>query len=136
MNDVTGQLTHAYLQQVEHYGRIRELVLRQARVMENNPDPGAVLQICRQVESLMAEIAVIEEAVEPAKRLWSEQPLDPHGELDGALKRIEEMIQEISRTQELVQRRLVEYVQQEKQRSEAARASMMASRARAVYRAG
>lgn len=136
MNDVTGQLTHAYREQVERYSRIRELVLRQAQVMENNPDPGAVLQICRQVESLMAEIAVIEQAIEPLKGLWSRQPLDPGGELDGALKSIEQMIQEIARTQELVQRRLMEYVQQEQQRSEAARASMMASRARSLYKAG
>jgi hypothetical protein len=136
MTDLYRQLTHAYRQQVEQYNRIRELVRRQEQVMDNNPDPGAVLMICRQVEDLMAEIAVIERAIEPAKRLWSEQPLDPGGELDGVLKSIEEMIQEIARTQEQVQQKLLAYVRQEKQRSDAARASMMAGRARALYKAG
>lgn len=136
MSDVSQQLTHAYRQQVEHYNRIRDLVLRQAQVMENNPDPGAVLTICRQVEDLMSDIAVIERAIEPAKDLWANQPADPDGELDGVLRSIEEMIQEIASAQELVQQKLLEYVRQEKQRSDAARASMMAGRARTLYRAG
>ncbi len=136
MSDVSRQLTHAYHQQVEHYNRIRDLVLRQAQVMESNPDPGAVLTICREVEDLMGEIAVIERAIEPAKDLWSAEPTDPDGELDVALKSIEEMIQEIASTQELVQQKLLEYVRQEKERSDAARASMVASRARTLYRAG
>jgi len=130
MSDISRQLTHAYRQQVEHYNRIRQLVLRQSQVMDNNPDPGAVL------EDLMSDIAVIERAIEPAKSLWSEQPTDPDGELDVALKSIEDMIQEIASTQELVQQKLLEYVRQEKERSDAARASMVASRARTLYRAG
>ncbi len=136
MSDISRQLTHAYRQQVEHYNRIRQLVLRQSQVMDNNPDPGAVLTICREVEDLMSDIAVIERAIEPAKSLWSEQPTDPDGELDVALKSIEDMIQEIASTQELVQQKLLEYVRQEKERSDAARASMVASRARTLYRAG
>jgi len=136
MSDISRQLTHAYRQQVEHYNRIRQLVLRQSQVMDNNPDPGAVLTICREVEDLMSDIAVIERAIEPAKSLWSEQPTDPDGELDVALKSIEDVIQEIASTQELVQQKLLEYVRQEKERSDAARASMVASRARTLYRAG
>ena len=136
MNDLSRQLTHAYRQQAEHYKRIKELVLRQAQVMEDEPDPGAVLLICRQVEDLMGQVAVIEDAIEPAKRLWSEQPSDPDGELDGVLKIIEGMIQDIARTQGQVQQKLLEFVKQEKQRSDAARASMAAGRARTLYKAG
>ena len=136
MSDVSRQLTHAYRQQAERYGQIRELVRRQQQVMDEAPDPGAVLALCRQVEDLMAEIAVIERAIEPAKRFWAEHPEDPDGELDAVLKSVEDMIQEIGRTQEQVQQGLLDFVQQERARSEAARASMMASRARTLYKAG
>jgi hypothetical protein len=136
MSELSRQLAHAYRQQAEQYEQIRALVLRQKQVMDSSPDPGCVLTICRQVEDLMAEIAVIEDAIEPAKRLWAEQPLDPGGELDGVLKSIEDAIQEIAHTQEQVQQKLLEYARQEKQRSDAARASMMARRARTLYRAG
>ena len=136
MSETSRQLTHAYRQQAERYNRIRELVRRQMEVMDNSPDPGSVLEMCRQVEDLMGEIAVIEAAIEPAKRCWTERPVDPDGGLDAVLKSIEDVIQEIARTQAQVQQKLLEYVGQERQRSEAARASMAASRARTLYMAG
>ena len=136
MSETSRQLTHAYRQQAERYNRIRELVRRQIEVMDNDPDPGSVLEMCRQVEDLMDEISVIETAIEPAKRCWTERPVDPDGELDAVLKSIEDVIQEIARTQALVQQKLLDYVQQEKQRSVEARASMMANRARTLYKAG
>ena len=136
MSNLSKQLTHAYRQQAERYSRIRELARRQMQVMETSPDPGAVLEMCRQVEELMAEITVIEGAIEPAKRCWTEQPTDPDGELDAVLKSIEDVIQEIAGAQAQVQQKLLDFVQQEKQRSEAVRASMSANRARTLYKAG
>lgn len=136
MSNISKQLTHAYRQQAERYSRIRELARRQMQVMETSPDPGAVLGMCRQVEELMAEITVIEGAIEPAKRCWTERPTDPDGELDAVLKSIEDVIQEIARTQAQVQQKLLDFVQQEKQSSEAVRASMSANRARTLYKAG
>ena len=67
MSETSKQLTHAYRQQAERYNRIRELVRRQMEVMDNSPDPGSVLEMCRQVEDLMAEITVIESAIPRTK---------------------------------------------------------------------
>jgi len=136
MTDVSKQLTHAYRQQAERYDRIRRLVRRQRDVMDTSPDPARVLELCRQVEELMAEIAVIEEAIEPAKRYWAENPVDPDGELDAVLQAIEAAIREIAQTQEQVQEKLMAFMQQETQRREAARASVIAGRARSLYKAG
>ena len=136
MSDVSRQLTHAYRRQAEHYDRIRQLVRGQKDVMDTSPDPASVLDLCRQVEELMAQVAVIEEAIEPAKRCWAARPVDPDGDLDGVLESIQDAIKEIVQTQEQVQQKLMEFVRQERQRSEAARASLMASRARTLYRAG
>ena len=136
MSEISKQLTHAYQQQAERYHQIRELVQRQKQIMDDSPAPGCVLDMCRQVEELMAEITVIERAIEPAKRIWTERPVDPDGELDAVLKSIEDVIQEIARTQAQVQQKLMEFVQQERDRSDAARASMMANRARTLYKAG
>lgn len=136
MKPVSEQLTQAYRNERDYYRKVDELVREQMRIMERQPDPGAVLELCRQVEDLMAEIATIEEAIEPAKKCWAENQESEDEELDRLLGAIERMIEEISENQERVGRRLMAFVKQQQEGADDARRSIDASRARSLYKAG
>jgi len=133
---IAEQLTNAYRNQHGCYRRIRLLVEEQERIMQTRPDPSTIIELCRKVEELMEQIAVIERAIEPAKRAWEEDRSDPDGALDQVLGAIEEEIAQIARTQQQVQQQLLDYVQAQQRRTEAARVSINASRAEQLYKAG
>ena len=136
MNSLCSQLTRAYRQQERLYIRVRELVEEQSRIVETNPSPNDVLDVCNQVEALLAEIAVIEEAIKPAKQQWERAKRDPDGELDSVLGAIQKIIEDTARTQEKVQRRLVDYARLQKERANGARGSIIAMKAHLAYRPG
>lgn len=134
MTPLAAQLAHAYRREERLYARIRDLVKEQARLMETQPDPGAVFDLCSRVETLMAEITTMEEALESAKTEWGKARHDPDGELNAVLTSVEVLIEEIARTQERVQRGLVDYMRQQKERTDGARRSIKVSRASRLYR--
>ncbi|KPK66165.1 MAG: hypothetical protein AMK73_00730 [Planctomycetes bacterium SM23_32] len=136
MNALYEQLVHAYRREEALYARVLELVQRQDEVMAAAPDPSCVLELCGDVERLMADIAAVEEAVGPAKKRWEETREDPKGELRAVLTSIEAIIAQVSEVQERVQRRLLDHIERQRQQTESARASVNASRARRLYRAG
>jgi hypothetical protein len=136
MNPLAEQLAHAYREQQRIYEEIKDLVGQQIRAMEEQRDARAVLALCQRVEQRMADIAVIEDAIEPAKRKWEQAADGPTDGLDAVLAFVEAAIDEIVRGQERVQQKLVEYMQQHKQRAQGARTSIDMNRARTLYRAG
>ncbi len=136
MNNLPAQLKQAYLRQRQYYERIRNLVREQMGVMESAPDPGVVLDLCRRIEELMADIESIERAIEPAKRCWQKSGPRRDEELDAVLAGIEEAISEIAENQQAVQQRLLDYVQSQRQKADGARESIRSSRARSLYKAG
>jgi hypothetical protein len=136
MNPLPVQLTHAYRQEQRHYERIRDLVQEQASAMGSDPQPGSVLRLSREIEELMAQIAAIEQAIEPAKKCWQESAEKDAPELDAVLAAIEKTIAEIADSQQQVQDALLRYVQKHQQQTDSARASIRTSRARSLYKAG
>jgi len=139
MMSVSQQLAEAYRKEQEVYFQISDLVKQQREVMEIAPDPGAVLQLCNQVEDLMKEISVIEEAIEPAKRRWQETrheglALRAHDvELDSVLAGIQALIEETARTQIEVQEKVLAYMRRQEERTGGARKMVKVNRARAIY---
>ena len=133
MNSLTDQLIAAYQDEQRLYLHIRELVAEQARIMDAQPDPAAVLALCNQVEGLMRDVAVIERAIEPAKVAWSETRHDPDGALDRTLAAIQTLIEETAADQERVQERLMALVRRQRETARNARASVNANRARTAY---
>lgn len=127
------QLAEAYRREHALYIRIKGLVEEQVRIMETEPDPQAVLNLCGQVEELMAEIACIEQAIEPAKRHWEQDKNDPEGQLDRVLDAVETAIEQIALTQKRVQDALLGYMRVHRERTADARATISASRARSRY---
>jgi len=133
MMSVSQQLAEAYRKEQEVYFQISDLVKQQREVMEIAPDPGAVLQLCNQVEDLMKEISVIEEAIEPAKRRWQETRHSLDVELDSVLAGIQALIEETARTQIEVQEKVLAYMRRQEERTGGARKMVKVNRARAIY---
>jgi hypothetical protein len=136
MSLLTQQLVAAYRRQRELYAQVLELVGRQKRIMETSPDPGAVLGLCRQVETLMGQIAVIEDATRPAKDEWERTREDPGGELNEELKSVEATIGQVGRMQQFVQDRLLDYMRGQQERADGTRTAIRINRANRLYRAG
>jgi hypothetical protein len=136
MNTPCQQLIAAYRRQVALYTEARELVDRQQEVMDSSADPKQLLGLCEQVETTMAEIARIDEAIRPVKLRWAETREDPGGELVELLGSIEATIEAMAAAQENVQRRLLEYVGQRREQARSARSSVDGSRARRLYSTG
>ena len=132
MNSLNQQLVHAYRQEEKLYLRVRDLIEELSRVMKSSPDPRTILRLCGGVERLMGEIAIIEGAIEPAKRLWTETK-QVDAELDGVLAGIQATIEQTAGTQQKVQRKLLDYMQRHKATANSARAQVSAGRARALY---
>ena len=84
----------------------------------------------------MDEIANVERAIQPAKTAWEAERDDPDGGLNAVLGRIERSIAEIARLQERVQQMLVDHMRRQKEEADAAQASVNASRAQRLYKAG
>ena len=133
MNSLAEQLIAAYAQEEQIYQQIKNLVDEQNNVIETTTDPGAVLALCGQVESLMGEVAVIEQAIEPAKMEWARTKIDPDGSLDRILAHIQTLIEETAAAQQLVQEQLMDMLHRQKQSATKARASVNASKARIAY---
>jgi len=136
MKSLADQLAHAYRTQEGYYRQVRLLVNEQSHVMHTEPDPTVVLDLCRQVEGLMEQISTIERAIEPTKEVWERDRTDPDGALNGVLESIESEIEQISQLQEGVQHSLLDYIRHRQQQTDDVRASMNASRARTLYKAG
>jgi chromosome segregation ATPase len=136
MNAEWKQLACAYRREEGLYRQVLELVRDQGRIMETAPDPGSILELCGAVDRLMDQITTIEDAIRPVKERWERARDDPDGELSSVLATIEGTIEQITRQQENVQNRLLDYMQRQKERTDGARASVKASRARRLYRAG
>ena len=136
MIGLSRQLAHAYRQEQALYGAILDLVRRQDRVMQGEGEPGAVIELCGEVERLMVDVAEIEQAMEPAKREWEKSKEDPGGELRSVLAAVEEQIGEIAQVQTRVQEQLLVCLQRQNESTEQARATVNAGRARRLYRAG
>ena len=103
MNSLHEQLARAYREQQKIYEEIKRLVNEQIRAMEEGRDPRAVLGLCRRVEERMADIAVIEDAIEPVKRKWERAGEGSTDDLDAVLGFVEAAIEEIVRGQQRVQ---------------------------------
>jgi len=136
MKTLAEQLVAAYRQEEQLYGRVLEVVEEQSRVMSEQPSPRRVLELCRQVERLMADIEAVESSIRPAKEQWEKTRDDPTGELDEVLASIEKQIGRVGELQQKVQKHLLAYVEREKQTMDEARASVNARRADNLYRAG
>jgi hypothetical protein len=133
MNPLWKQLAHAYRQEEALYLQVLDLANRQEQAMEAEPCPAAVLGLCDKAEKLMAEIAVIEDALAGTKKQWEGLREDPEGELRQVLTAIECVIGQITAIQESVQRRLLEQMQRHRQAMDDARASINAGRASRLY---
>ena len=136
MRTLTQQLVDAYRREESLYRQINGLVAEQTGVLAQCADARAVLALCEQIEALMAQIGDIEEAIEPAKARWEESREDPDGELHQVLTSIEELIHTVSQAQQQVQDGLLSHMEQQKERTENARRSINANKARQLYRAG
>ncbi len=136
MRTLTQQLVDAYRREEAVYRLINELVTEQLHVLAHSPDARAVLALCERIEGLMAQIGDIEEAIEPAKVRWEDRREDPDGELHQVLTSIEALIHHVSQAQQQVQDGLLSQMEQQKERTESARRSINANRARQLYRAG
>jgi len=136
MTPLHQQLVATYRAEHRIYARIKDLVAEQVRIMEDCPEPRVVLRLCARVEDAMAQIAALEEAIEPAKRQWQADRADPEGDLDQVLGVIEADIERISDAQRSVQDALLGYMQAHRTRTEGARSSIRTSRARRRYRTG
>ena len=133
MNNLSQPLAEAYRQEQDVYFRISDLVKQQRQVMEVAPDPTVVLQLCNQVENLMKEITIIEDAIEPAKRAWQETRRGLDAELDSVLATIQMLIQETARIQAKVQEKVLAYMRRKEERAGGARAKVKVNRARTIY---
>jgi hypothetical protein len=128
------ELLCAYRQEENVYKRIMELVREQNRIMDTDPDARAVVDLCELVHGLMAEIALMESAIEPVKRRWEEQDrLDPEGALENVLSALQESIGRIAAGQQRVQEMLLDYARSEQRRTQAAQTGISASRAQLLY---
>ncbi|MGD2174163.1 MAG: hypothetical protein PVJ27_02080 [Candidatus Brocadiaceae bacterium] len=136
MKPLIDQLAHAYSREEELYEQVLDLVNEQHRAMDADEGPAAVLDLCRRVEGVMAEIEQIERAIEPAKRAWEETRQDPDGKLDAILGSVEQCIDRITRRQQSVQEKLLKYLQANRESTDEARASINARKADKLYRAG
>jgi hypothetical protein len=136
MNPLCDQLVRAYREEEALYLRALALVERQGQVMAAGADAGQVLELCRDVEAVMAQIAAVEDAIAPAKKEWEKARPDPSGELRRLLLSIERAIERVGEAQERVQRLLLEHVRRRQEQTAGARASINATRARRLYRAG
>lgn len=133
MNNLSQPLAEAYRQEQDVYFRISDLVKQQWQVMKVAPNPTVVLQLCNQVESLMKEITIIEDAIEPAKRAWQETRRGLDAELDSVLATIQMLIQETARIQAEVQAKVLAYMRRKEERAGGARAKVKVNRARTIY---
>ena len=110
MSSLCEQLLRAYRQEEQLYLRIMELVNRQHTMITVEGNPRGVLGLCCEVEKLLDEIAVIEEAIAPAKTLWEGGERDAAaGELDAVLATVQAVIEQTALAQQHVRMRLLEY---------------------------
>ena len=133
MNAICKQLAHAYSKEERLYLRVRGLVRRQKALMETEPNPAAVVDLCGEVERLMGQIALIEEAIEPTKQRRSTTRKNVDAELDGVLAKVQATIEDIARTQVAVQDMLVDYTHRRESRPHPARPRVGVGRARVAY---
>ncbi|MHC4591935.1 MAG: hypothetical protein ACYS8L_04470, partial [Planctomycetota bacterium] len=110
MNAEWQQLAHAYRLEEDLYRQVLDLVDKQEQLMDAEPDPGSVLELCESVDGLMAGVAAIEARVQPLKERWEKTRDDPDGELMAVLSSIERLIEKIARAQERVQSCLLAHV--------------------------
>ena len=137
MSTVCEQLVHAYRQEEQLYLRIMELVNRQHTVMNMDGDAGQVLQLCGEVEKLLDDVAVIEKAIAPPKKLWEQGERDGEAaELDAVLATIQGVIEQTAAAQEQVRVRLMQYMDRSKSTTQEARSSLRANRAQVAYHSG
>ncbi len=136
MNPLVRQLAGAYREEEELYQQIVALVERQCRAIGTERDPAQVLDLCRQVEEMMARVEAVEQAIEPAKREWEKTRQDPGGELDAVLGSVLALIDRVALLQQTVQQSLIDYVKAQRQVTEGAQAAVSAGKARKLYRAG
>jgi len=134
MNPIAAELTDAYRREEQLYLRILDLVEQQNRIMEEDPNPSVVLNLCGDVEGLLDQIADIEEAIAPAKKEWEQSKRQPPQGLDVVLGSIQGSIEKIALRQDHVRQGLMQYIQHHQDRVGRARASVNARRARVAYK--
>ena len=134
MNALATQLTQTYRREEELYMRILKLVEQQERIMQETPDPHAVLALCQDVEHVLDEIAGIERGIEPTKHRWEKRNGEEDApELDDLLGKIQQSIERISQKQDRVRQSLMAYMKEQQRQSESARAGINARKARLAY---
>lgn len=133
MNPEMQRLIEAYRRQEELYERVVKLVRDQCAIMNEEPDPAEVLEICKEIDALLGQIADIEQDLEGLKENWEDLKDQVPEELDGILGRIEDYIKEITEKQDSVRVELLEYMCSRERSSNDVQASVNANRARSAY---
>ncbi len=136
MNPLAEQLTNAYRREEELYRRILDLVARQERAVQAGEGAGEVRSLCGRIEQLMAEIAEIEQGIEPAKEKWKQGERESCDALEDVLTSIEEAIDQIAGRQRGVQEKLLERVRSEERAARQTRGAINARKATRLYGGG
>jgi hypothetical protein len=135
MSTAAVELTEAYRQEEKLYLRILELVEQQGRIMEQQPDPAGVTELCCEVERLLERIAAIERDIAPAKSHWEGSAREISQELDDVLASIQSAIERTAEKQDEVRRKLMQYLRSRRGGDGAAGGRTAVRRARQAYQA-
>ena len=110
------ELTEAYREERALYREVLDRVDEQQEIMDHDPNPARVLKLCQEVESLLEDVAGIEQRIDPIKEQWEHSGNQRPEQLDRILEEIQQMIEQTAGKQDRVRRELIDYVRKHQQK--------------------